>query len=243
MKRNGFTMVELIFVIIIIGILSVAAIPKFGDIKDRAKISTEIGAMQASDPAITSTVEYYEDQNINWHNVTIPEGRLDQRYTQTQAYNTNVNIPGKVLSAIAKKTEKFKIVGAASTKGRDVVAWGTITKPGNDILFITGPASDAKTGVKVPDSADGQDLLGKPDKNDMWVFNPNSFDINITSDSATYPLHVATTQIPAQSIGLLDVNGTEQLAPGGNSHYMRHLLVVRSDATTATPQQALEIRY
>ena len=243
MRRNGFTMVELIFVIVIIGILSVAAIPKFGNIKDQAKISTEVGALGSLDAAIQSEKEYY-DGDVWWHKVDIQggSGRLDGRYNVTQDYNTKVNKVKKVLSLILKKTDKYKIVGAVSTNGSDIVSWDKTTNPSNDILFITGSASDAIKGVKIPIDTAGQDILGKPDKNDLWVFNPNDFDVNITS-TATYPLHVSPIIIPANSTTLLDVNGTAQLAPGGSSTNIRDLTVVRSDTTAAAiANDVLEIR-
>jgi len=40
--RRGFTMIELIFVIVIIGILAVIAIPKLNATRDDAKIATEL---------------------------------------------------------------------------------------------------------------------------------------------------------------------------------------------------------
>ena len=66
-KKNGFTMIELIFVIVILGILSAIAIPKLASTRDDAKKSTFIANVKtcindigssytATGTAITSTI-------------------------------------------------------------------------------------------------------------------------------------------------------------------------------------------
>jgi len=66
MKR-GFTMIELIFVIVIIGILAVIAIPKLNATRDDAKVSTEIQnittCLQDAGSAFTGTGKESDSSN------------------------------------------------------------------------------------------------------------------------------------------------------------------------------------
>jgi prepilin-type N-terminal cleavage/methylation domain-containing protein len=190
MKRNGFTMVELIFVIIIIGILSVAAIPKFGDIKDRAKASTEYGALSGLDSVIAANMEMQlEDHDnifVNWHNATW-NSDLNNTYKDV---NTNKTVLGKIL----KKNENLKIVAYA-----DAGAGGGDGKY-DDIFFIKGKASDATLGAKEADSAGN--LNGKPDKTDVWVFNASPEQATVTYHNGTA---AKTKVLESGEIALIDL--------------------------------------
>jgi len=188
MKRSGFTMVELIFVIIIIGILSVAAIPKFGDIKDRAKINSEYSSLSGIQSAITAKIEFtMEDTGniqVDWHNTT----------EDTDAATTYqaINDDKKVLKSIIKKGDDLHIV-AYNDAG--TVIDGVGVDGYDDILVIKGAASNSLTGVMKT-----TDIEGKPDKNDFWIFNGSSSSLKVYHFNGV----VKTTIIESGTMTLID---------------------------------------
>jgi len=56
MKRAGFTMIELIFVIVILGILAAVALPKMGETAESAKITTAEGFIGTFNRSIGPTM-------------------------------------------------------------------------------------------------------------------------------------------------------------------------------------------
>jgi prepilin-type N-terminal cleavage/methylation domain-containing protein len=71
MNRNAFTMIELIFVIVILGILASVAIPKFTDTKNTAEATKEVADLRTARNEVISYVL------LNQTNADLPTNNLE----------------------------------------------------------------------------------------------------------------------------------------------------------------------
>jgi len=117
--RRGFTMIELIFVIVIIGILAVIAIPKLNATRDDAKIATSLQNLATcisdAGAAYTATgtekVDSASCANLKCFTVA----------TGTKTDDGKIEVTGKKVSAqwctdATTKATARKLVGAAGAK-------------------------------------------------------------------------------------------------------------------------------
>lgn len=150
MKRRGFTLVELIFVIVIIGVLSAVAVPKFTNLLDNAKITSEIStaaSVQASLDAIhaewvTNRCEFVWSENHNIDTLNADYFDKDKGYPKMLELKAEDESDGelKPLTLVVRSAEDWTKIG--------------------DNKYI-GPASNEVSRV----------IDGKPDQGDCWVYD------------------------------------------------------------------------
>ena len=97
MKKSGFTLIELIFVILIIGVLSAVAVPKFANLKQNAEASNVLKVANDSfssiPPAYVNLVdleEKYDDNNVTIESLVNISGKNWTVVTTTQDAQTAI---------------------------------------------------------------------------------------------------------------------------------------------------------
>ena len=192
MKKSAFTMIELIFVIVIIGILASVAIPKFLGVKDNAKKTAEIATMSAVTTAIDGA---HGEWSINEGDFTWGNNQNSSiHHLNSVGYPDDLSANGQTFGALLRSTtnsDKFQKVYENNS---------------SDFTYsiFTGPASNATNGVKYDKDAKNSDIPGRPDRNDYWIYtsyiNPNK------TCKETYSNKV----LHSGDMLLVDVNGTTQ---------------------------------
>ena len=192
MKRNAFTMVELISVIVIIGILSSMAIPKFTGVKDQANRSTELATAASIGVALESIHGTWSisDGDFDWNN----DGVVDDIDSNLSAsgYPFDLSRNGDALGALLKSS------GKSGFKEQYTHDTGSIYR------IFTAKASDPTSGVKYSTNA-SRDIEGKPDKNDFWLY---MVDTNSSSKCYVDSVLSKNRQIISGDFMLIDVNST-----------------------------------
>ncbi len=182
-------MVELIFVIVIIGLLSAVAVPKFSGVKDRAKISTELATASAISVALENIHGEWStnDGDFDWDNDGVADD-IDAELADS-GYPLEPKRNSDDLGALLKSHKSgFKKQYENNS--------GSIYK------IYTAKASDDTSGIKFP-KVPSQDIEGKPDKNDFWLY---VIDTNNTKECYVDGSNIKKRQVISGDFVLIDVN-------------------------------------
>lgn len=147
-QSSGFTLIELIFVIVIIGVLSAVAIPQFKNLTDNAKISSELATASSVQSAIDATHGDWITNtcSFTWGN---------------EQNSTLLNATGYPDAAVmGDSTNPFKNI----LKNSDNGDWSR--NDGFSLPRYYGPAT--RTNGK---GAKDRNLAHKPEGNDYWEYN------------------------------------------------------------------------
>jgi type II secretory pathway pseudopilin PulG len=147
MQRKAFTLLELIFIIVIIGVLAAFAIPKFGGLSSNSKISSELASASTIQSAIDDVhSEWIMNENgFTWGN------HKDQDDVNDEGYPKQLGDCEPAFNWILKSSAVIDAKWSCTDNGD-----GTFT--------YHGPASSTNSGVANNDS-------GKPDSSDSWEYN------------------------------------------------------------------------
>ncbi|MCU7941906.1 MAG: pilin [Candidatus Thiodiazotropha sp. (ex Cardiolucina cf. quadrata)] len=122
-KQSGFTLIELMIVVAIIGILAAIALPAYTDFTTRSKVSELI---VAADKCKTSVVEYFQTLDSTLPANTASAGCA----TQSTQYVTSLGVANGVItvvSAIAAAPGNFVLTPTANAVDGTILDWDCTT--------------------------------------------------------------------------------------------------------------------
>jgi len=158
-NKKAFTLIELIFVIVIIGVLSAVAIPKFSGLTANSKVAAELATASTIQSAIDDVHSEWviSEGNFSWGN-----GKDENDVNSTTGYPKQLGDCKPAFNWILK---------SSST----VDSKWTCRDNGDGTFKYEGPASQAGSGAT-------QNKDGKPSESKHWDYNVSNGTFSLKDD-------------------------------------------------------------
>lgn len=127
-KQQGFTLIELMIVVAIIGILAAVAIPAYQDYTIRAKVTEGIGFASSAKTAVS---EYYLSNN------DMPTQTESGVITASTAIVKSVAV-ARTSATVGTVTVAYKALGGDAADGETIIFTGTGSATGVSWTCATG---------------------------------------------------------------------------------------------------------
>ncbi|MBI3615977.1 MAG: prepilin-type N-terminal cleavage/methylation domain-containing protein [Candidatus Omnitrophica bacterium] len=136
MKKSGFTLLELLVVVIIIGILVTVVVPQFGKVIDRSR---ETEALNILGSVLTSEYAWYQDPNGGNSTFTTNESNLTfalptMKYWDRDSITIDTSVTPNTVTVVLKDNGTHGHATAGSHK-----VTGVINTDGTRTISFTRP--------------------------------------------------------------------------------------------------------
>ena len=159
--RSGFSMIELVFVIVILGVLAAVAVPRFVATRTDAQVASARSDMASAQKAIVAKV--FAD-NID---ATTSKAPNPNKSVQSQGGNYTMNWSDWMLEVAGLDGSRWKEGGTAGIQAKAAV----VSVPQNNTIEPVGNTKDG-TGKSVRGGCGA--VLGIDNTNGWMVFAPNN---------------------------------------------------------------------
>ncbi|GHV60378.1 hypothetical protein FACS1894103_5440 [Campylobacterota bacterium] len=218
MKRSAFTMIELIFVIVIMGILAAIALPRFASVQDDANIASEnagIASARSGVQAISGKLTLRPGASIlitflNADGVisdlNVTRGGKGTAYSPTAGGTTASNYPSALSVEETASggvgpsgTQSYQLVATSSgylantmgsvlSDGRNAYATGAVSQYLNGVLTTGGTPDETGMTILGPASRSVADANADLNNLGVWIYNGYTGQINWRADRTGYNL-------------------------------------------------------